>query len=162
MRNNEQFDGIDLNILSILQNNCRETNAEVGRQVGLTPSAVLERVRKLQERGLIEEFTIRASARKLGFGITAFVAIRTDESLADRSVAERIAELPEVIELHDVAGEDCYVARVIARDIDSLHALLRNRLATIKGIRGTSTTIVMKTLKDTTHLPLGEPQREGE
>lgn len=162
MKKYEQFDGIDLNILSILQNNCRETNAEVGRQVGLTPSAVLERVRKLHERGLIEEFTIRASARRLGFRITALVAIRTDEPLGDQSIAERIAEIPAVIELYDVAGEDCYMARVVARDIDSLHALLRNRLGSIEGIRGTSTTIVMKTLKDTTHLPLGELGSHGE
>jgi len=122
--------------------------------VGLAPSAVHERLKKLREHGLIHRIVARLDAPKLGFGLLAFVRVRTDEPLGGKSVTAQLAAIPEVLEIHDVAGEDCYLLKVVAENIERLHTLLRERIGKLKCVSSTSTTIVLKTVKDTTALPI--------
>ena len=111
--NKSEFDRmineIDKQILNIIQKDARISNAEIARQVGLAPSAVLERVKKLEERGVIKGFEAKLDAVQLYFGLTAFVAVRTHECCAETD--KFLAEIPEVLEVHDVAGEDSYFAQ---------------------------------------------------
>jgi Lrp/AsnC family leucine-responsive transcriptional regulator len=159
------LDEKDAKILEILQKDGRTTNVELARAVELTPSATLERVRKLEERGLIKGYTAILDPRALGLGLVAFVFIRVDdpEDLIGRAegTAEELAALPSVLELHHLAGEDCFLVKVRARDTDDLYRVLRDELGRFKAIRSTRTTIVLKTVKETTALPLG-PERAGE
>ncbi len=154
---------IDTKILNIIQQDARITNAEIARQVNLAPSAVLERVRKLEERGVIRGYAAEIDANQVGFGLTAFVFVRT--SFCGSNIGESLAQIPEVLEVHDVAGEDCYLLKVRAKNTDELGQFFREKLKMIPEIVSTRTTVVLQTIKETTALPLenlgedsGEPK----
>ena len=148
------IDPIDLRILEILQNNARETQAEIARTVALAPSAVLERIRKLEARGVIRGYSARIDPRALELSTVAFVAVRGDDMAGTDNIATALAACPEVLEVHHVAGEDCYLVKVRAKDPEHLGHLLRMRFARIPGVRSTRTTIVLETVKETSHLPI--------
>jgi Lrp/AsnC family transcriptional regulator, leucine-responsive regulatory protein len=152
------LDDTDLQILDLLQSNARETQAEIARSVGLAPSAVLERIRKLEARGALRGYVAQVDPKAIGVGLLAFVSVRTEEFGAEQRIAHALADLPEVLELHDVAGEDCYLIKVRTRDAEQLGQLLRTRVARIPGVRSTRTTIVLDTVKETSRLPI--PKRE--
>ena len=143
---------IDNKILNIIQKDARITNAEIARQVGLAPSAVLERVRKLEERGVIRGYATEIDANEVGFGLTAFVAVRTHECCSETD--KFLAEIPEVLEVHDVAGEDSYLLKVRVKNTEDLSRLLRERLKNVPNVAATKTTVVLQTIKETTALPL--------
>ena len=142
---------IDTKILNIIQQDARVANAEIARQVGLAPSAVLERVRKLEERGVIRGYAAEIDASQIGFGLTAFVFVKTSFC---GSIGSVMAQIPEVLEVHDIAGEDCYLLKVRARNTDELGRFFREKLKPIPEIISTKTTIVLQTIKETTALPL--------
>ena len=148
------LDAVDLRILALLQEDARTTNAEVGRRVGLVPSAILQRLRKLEKRGVIVGHETRIDPRSVGLGLTAFAFVRSDERIGSRETARRLTKLPEVQELHHVAGEDCYLVKVRVRDAADLGRLLREKVGAIGSVRSTQTTIVLETLKETGKLPL--------
>src|SRR5207253_8085048 len=125
----------------------------------LTPSATLERVRKLEERGLIKGYTAILDPHALDLSLLAFVFMRVDDrdDVLGRaeSTAEALSALPSVLELHHLAGEDCFLVKVRARDTDDLYRILKEEFGPFKAIRSTRTTIVLKTVKETQHLSVG-------
>lgn len=145
---------IDRQILNIIQKDARISNAEIARQVGLAPSAVLERVKKLEERGIIKAFETKLDAAQLDFGLTAFIAVCTIECCYETD--KFLTEIPEVLEVHDVAGEDSYLLKVRVKDTEHLSRLMRERLKNVPNVASTKTTIVLQTIKETTALPIGE------
>ena len=152
------MDPLDLRILEILQTNARETQVEIARDIGLAPSAVLERIRKLEARGIIRGYTALVDPKALDLPILAFVAVRSDETGTDDQVAPALAKIPEVLEVHHVAGDDCYLIKVRARDAEHLGVLLRTRFGRIPGVRSTRTTIVLETVKETPRLAVARTQ----
>lgn len=150
------INAIDKKILNIIQSDARTTNAEIARQVGLTPSATLERVRKLHESGVIAAYQTRLDPNRLGLGLLAFVFVRTDESKGPESIARQLRELPEALEVHMVAGDDCYIVKLRAASTSELSRLLHERVKKIPGVVGTKTTIVLETFKETSVLPLDQ------
>lgn len=148
------FDAIDRQLLSILQANARIPNAEIARQLEMAPSAILERIRKLESRGVIQGYEGRIAPKAVGLGLTAFVFVRTDEAGGAKRAGDLLCEIPEVQEVHHVAGEDCYLVKLRARDTDDLARLLRERFGRIPGLRSTRSTIVLGTPKETAQLSL--------
>jgi Lrp/AsnC family leucine-responsive transcriptional regulator len=148
------IDAFDRQILDILQENARISNAEIARRVGLAPSAIYERIRKLEERGVIQGYAPRINPKAAEMGLLAFIFVRSDDSAGEDDAARVLAELPEVQEVHHVAGEDCFLVKVRTRDTDALGALLRDRVKTIPSVRATRTTIVLDTIKESATLPL--------
>jgi Lrp/AsnC family leucine-responsive transcriptional regulator len=147
------IDEMDVRIVEMLQRNARTPNAEIARQVGMAPSAVLERIRKLEERGVIEGYTARVNAEAYGLGLTAFVFVRASERLGAPQTGERLAEIPEVQEVHHVAGEDCFLVKVRVAGTRAMRELLRDKLGAIDTIVSTRSTIVLDTVKETAVLP---------
>lgn len=147
------IDDIDAKILSILQENARTPNAEIARRLEMAPSAVLERIRKLEARGVIRGYEARLDPKAVGYGLLAFVFVRLQE-FGDQTVGRRLAELPEVQEVHTIAGEDCYLLKVRTRDPESLGRLLQEQYAAVGSITSTRTTIVLGTVKEGSTLPL--------
>jgi Lrp/AsnC family leucine-responsive transcriptional regulator len=143
---------IDRQILNIIQQDARIANAEIARQVGLAASAVLERIRKLEERGIIRGYSTEIDASAVGYGLTAFVAVRTHECCDETD--KFLAEIPEVLEVHDVAGEDSYLLKVRVRDTEDLSRLLRQKLKNVPNVASTKTTVVLGTIKEKQALPL--------
>lgn len=154
------IDSIDRAILSLLQTNARTSNAEIARQVGLAPSAIFQRIRKLEEQGVIMEYTVRLNAREVGYGLVAYVMIQTGEQAKYTDTAGILKAIPEVQEVHRVVGEDCFFVKVRVRDTDDLGRLLEDEIQPIPSIASTRTTIVLRSVKETTQLPL--ERTEGE
>jgi len=154
------LDDIDREILRLLQQNGRISSAEIARQIGMAASAIFQRVRKLEERGIISGYSVRLNARAVGYGLVAYVMVQTGENARDHNTGALLAAMPEVQEVHRVVGEDCFIVKVRVRDTDALAHLLEHEIQAIPSIVSTRTTIVVKTLKETTDIPLDEPAIE--
>ncbi len=148
------IDAIDAKILTILQKDARTSNAAIAREVGMAPSAILERIKKLQSRGIISGYEARVAPRHVGLGLLAFIAVETDEVGGDVTVGQKLAEIPQVLEVHHVCGEDCYLLKVRVESAEALGQLLRTRVGSIPSVRRTRSTIVMNTLLESATLPL--------
>lgn len=147
------FDEIDAKILTIIQNDARISNAEIARQVGMAPSAIFERIRKLEAQGVIRGYEARLSPEALDLRLLAFVFVRTSE-MNSAETEEILADIPGVQEVHHVAGEDCYLLKVRVANTEALGQLLRERIHTLKSVSSTRSTIVLHTLKETAELPI--------
>ena len=144
---------LDAHILSILQKNARVSNAEIARQVDMAPSAVLERIRRLETKGVIQGYEVRINPEALGQNLLAFVFVRSADFDGEAKTAELLASIPEVLEAHHIAGEDCFLLKVRARDAKTLGRLLRERISGT-GVQSTRTTIVLETVREGSRLPL--------
>lgn len=152
------IDDIDMQIANILQHDARTSNAEIARQLGMAPSAIFERIRKLEARGVIQGYHAALDPRALDLGLLAFVFVRADERPGVGAAGHELARLPEVQEVHHIAGEDCYLVKVRVADTEALGHLLRERFGRIECVRSTRTTIVLSTLKETASLPVLSPE----
>lgn len=148
------LDPVDMQIVSMLQANGRMSQADIARALDLAPSAVLERIRKLESRGVITGYVALVDPAAVDCGMLAFIAVRSTEPPGDERVGEALASIPEVLEVHHVAGDDCFLLKVRARDARHISALLRRRLGAIPELTSTRTTIVLDTLKETARLPM--------
>jgi len=148
------IDDIDLSILKILQADARRSNADIAREVGMAPSAILDRLRKLEARGILRGFEARVDPGVLNLGLVAFVFVRSSERLGEAKTGEKLAKIPEVQEVHHIAGEDCYLVKVRVEDTAALSKLLRGKFGAIGSVASTRTTIVLDTVKETALLPL--------
>ncbi len=144
MQANIQLDAIDAGILTALSVDSRRSYAEVAGEVGLSTAAVHERVRKMIERGVIERFALRVDPERVGLRFTAFVAIRNDGGAHCRDIAPRLRELPEVLELHSVAGEHDFLAKVRTTHARALEDVLY-QIKAIPGVARTTSTVVLNT-----------------
>jgi Lrp/AsnC family transcriptional regulator, leucine-responsive regulatory protein len=152
--------GIDREIVRMLQENARMPNAEIARRLEMAPSAILERIRKLEERGVIRGYSAQVDPEAVGLGVTAFVFVRSSERGGAFGTSARLAEIPEVQEIHHVAGEDCFLLKVRIPSTRALGALLNERFGAIESIVSTRSTIVMDTVKETAKLPIAGPAEE--
>lgn len=143
---------IDAKILNILQENSRLSNAEIARQIKMAPSAVLERIRRLEKRKIIKNYTVQINPVDVGRGLLAFIQVKANGPVVDLKVAKEISKIQEVQEVHIVAGEDSYLVKVRVENPEALTQLLRTKFASIKSIRTTNTTIVLETIKETNDL----------
>jgi Lrp/AsnC family transcriptional regulator, leucine-responsive regulatory protein len=148
------IDETDCAILRLLQHNARISNAEIARQVGLVPSAIFQRIRKLEQAGVVQGYRCELNARAVGCGLVAFIMIQTRDGALDNTIGPSLAALSEVQEVHRVVGNDCFIAKVRVRDTDALAHLLEHTLPRIGSVGSTRTTIVVKTLKETLELPV--------
>jgi len=143
-----QLDHIDREILSLLQENARVSNADIARELNMAPSAVLERVKKLEQKNIILQFTTRLNPSALHQNLLAYVFIKASDGIGCTDTASALASIPEVQEVHHVAGDDCYLVKIRTFDSSSLVELMRNSIAKIPNILSTRTTIVLETVKE--------------
>ena len=159
------LDPTDLKILALLQRDARISNAAIARRVGLSPSATLGRIRKLEQAGVIRGYEARLNEKEFGLGLVAFVFVRGSERTGALRTAERLAAFPEVQEVHHIAGEDCFLVKVRAENTEALGWILRGKFGAISTIVSTRTTIVLETVKEISGIPLpatkGKKERHG-
>ncbi len=148
------IDDIDKKILNLLQDDGRIANSDIAKTVGLAPSATFERVKKLKDKGLISSFETRLNASKLGYGLVAFVFVRTDEPVADGAAGAALKSVPEIQEVYNVAGEDCYLCKIRVADTSALGQVLREKIGAIPSVTSTRTTVVLETYKETIRIPI--------
>jgi Lrp/AsnC family leucine-responsive transcriptional regulator len=146
------IDEIDRKILSILQMNGRVSNAEVARRVGMAPSAVLERIRKLERKGVIQGYEALVDPKTVGKRLTAFTAVHVSESVGSTDTGARLAEV-EGCSRSTTPRARTLPGQGPRRRPRGLQHILQ-RFGAIPGVRDTRTTIVLATLKESRQLPL--------
>lgn len=138
------FDAIDRRILEILLLDGRASHASIAKEVGLSAPAVGERVRKLEASGVILGYRASLSPAAVGLGVAAFVAITPQPRKPPQALVRRLLELPEIEELHAVAGTYSYIAKVRVVSTMALDAFL-DVLFKLEGVERTETTMVLRT-----------------
>jgi Lrp/AsnC family leucine-responsive transcriptional regulator len=120
---NAVLDAIDQALIALLSDNARLSHAELARSVGLSAPSVAERLRRLEEDGIVKAYTVELDPKALGYTLTAIVRIRPLPGQLHH-VEKLLVESPEVVECDKVTGEDCFVARYLLRSIDELDPIL--------------------------------------
>jgi len=143
-----ELDAVDRQVLRRLASDGRASYQALADEVGLSRPAVMERVKRLEEAGYITGYGARLDRRKVGYPVTAFVAVRYANSdyVGDEPRMREMEKNPGVLECHHVAGEDCYILKVAVPDIESLQDLLRDLRGPGKKDMSTRTTIVLGTV----------------
>jgi Lrp/AsnC family leucine-responsive transcriptional regulator len=141
------LDGTDRHILKLLSSDGRSSYQAIADEVGLSRPAVMERVKRLEEHGYITGYGAHIDRAKLGYPVTAFVAVRYGSTnyVGDEPRMREMAKHPGVLECHHVAGDDCYILKVGAPDLEGVQNMLRTISANQKSFN-TRTTIVLSTL----------------
>lgn len=162
---NEAMDTIDLKAIRLLARDARRSWAELGEAIGLSAPAAAERVRRLEERGVITGWEARLDARAVGAGLTAFIAVSIANRRDRGEFLRTVERAPEIQECHHVAGEEDYLLKVRCRDTEALERLLTQELKAHDGVVRTRTTVVLSTAKETALPPLpllpGETREGG-
>lgn len=154
--NDISLDKTDLSILRIMQENARISNAELARELEMAPSAVLERVKKLEQKQVILQYTTRLNPVAVNQKLLAFISMKASDGMGCNTTARELAKIPEVQEVHHIAGDDCYLVKVRTADSASLMDLMRNSFSKISNILSTRTTIVLETVKEEQQLVIPE------
>ena len=139
-----ELDDLDLRLLEALQRNARSTFAELGVLVGLKPPAVHDRVKRLESRGYVRGYAAQLDGKLLGLELAALVSCYTTTDARYDEFTSALAQMPEVSEIHSVAGEESFVLKVMTRSTNHLDDLL-TRLKSVPGMARTKTTIVLST-----------------
>jgi Lrp/AsnC family leucine-responsive transcriptional regulator len=143
------FDDIDLKILDLLLQDGRISHTAIGKETDLSSPSVYARIQRMEREGVIKGYTALLAPEKVGRGLAAFVRVRTQISDDEEDAFERfIQEEEQIVECHDVDGEDCYILKVRTTSAQSLQQLLKT-IRSYPGITRTVTTIVLETLKET-------------
>ncbi|MEA2505420.1 MAG: Lrp/AsnC family transcriptional regulator, leucine-responsive regulatory protein [Actinomycetota bacterium] len=140
-------DVLDREILRLLRQDGRMSVASIAKEVGLSGPSVHERIKKLEQRGIIAGYTAILEPRLLNRPHVAFVMVTLaegNEFAIDDPIVARICDEPDVLEFHRIAGEDCYLIKVRSATNKELEELLR-RIRKIRGVARTRTTIVLST-----------------
>lgn len=146
------IDEKSMEILKILQEKARIPNVEVSRQVGLAPSAVLERIRKLEKQGVIDGYEVRLNPERFKRNLVAFIHVYTTSN--SQKPGRELSGIPGVQEVHFISGEDCYLVKIRVADHNELQRIIEDRIRPIKAVRLTKTSISLSTLKETSRIPL--------
>jgi Lrp/AsnC family leucine-responsive transcriptional regulator len=149
------LDATDRAILDILQANCKQPLAAIGEKVGLSAPAVVERIHKLEEAGVIQGYVAVLDARRLGRDVTAFIGVTMDRAGAIRNVEGEVTAMSEVLECHHVTGLHSLLLKAKTRSTVTLETLIE-RIRSLEGVSRTETMVVLSTQAERFTLPLDE------
>ena len=144
------MDHTDKTILRILQNNARVTNVDLARRADLAPSSTLERVRRLEERGLLRGYRAVIDPVKLGYTLQAMVLINLSRHQVDSidRFEESIRSLAEVVACYHLTGQYDYLVHLAVRDMDHLGEVIKHTIGGIAGVEKQETLVVLSTIKE--------------
>jgi DNA-binding Lrp family transcriptional regulator len=156
-----KLDKIDRKILEILQSNAKITNAQLSKEVGLSPAPTLERVKKLEVSGIIKSYHAKLDTEKIGLGVSTFVYVTLkghNRGSIDLFIKD-ISDIEEIIECHHVTGTGDFVLKVIAADISSYQKLMLEKVSDISVVDSLQSMVILSTFKDSKIMPI--PKSEG-
>ncbi len=154
------MDAIDLKVLQHLMTQGRITWSELAGLLQLSAPAAADRVRRLEERGVIQGYAALVNPDAVGCGLTAFVAVTLQHPQYRGDFVQKIKDLPEVMECHHITGDDDYLLKIRCRNTRDLERIISDEIKGIMGILRTRTTVVLSTIKETTILPLTSDQSQ--
>jgi len=147
------LDATDLAIVDLLQRNCKQPLAEIGKQVGLTASSVVERIKKLEDAGVVRGYVATVDARALGKDVTAFIGVSIDHPRAFEPFEKEIEKAPDVLECHHVTGSHTLMVKVKTENTETLEQLI-DTIRRIEGVTRTETMVVLSTHTERTRIAL--------
>src|SRR5215472_6195574 len=142
------MDPIDGQILNFLQEDCSRSLAELGKAVGLSVSAVNERLKKLRARGDVRAYVALINPQSLGYSTCAFLQIVVEGKRNEQRFIDSAVKMPEIQECHHTAGEFAYLLKIWARDLQHLEHLLSEKIKALKGVVRVQTSVVLSSPKD--------------
>ncbi len=156
MSSSIKLDQTDRKILTILQKHAKITNAQLSKDIDLSPAPTLERVKKLENTGIIESYHAKLNGQLLGFDINAFVQVKVNrfDKKSVESFLGKIGKVDEVIECHSVTGFYNFLLRVVAKDMKSFESVLSEKVSTITEVNEYNSMVIMSTPKDTKVIPV--------
>ncbi len=146
----------DKKILNILQQDGRITNSKLAADIGISPPAMLERVKRLEASGVIDKYVAIVDREKTGFGLLAMVMVSLSlhQISSLQNVKERLIDLDEVLECYQLTGDADFLLKVAIKDMNRYTEFVNNKLSDIPGIQNIKTSFVLDTLKYSTMLKL--------
>jgi len=154
LRRDLDLDAIDVQILDAMQDDARQSRADIARLVGLSNAAVHERIRKLERAGVILRYATLLDPEKARCDLLAFVEVFIDRPTREPAFLKAIGQMPQVQECHRVTGAATCLLKVRVHNRHALHKLILDRINAMPGVRGTETVVVLSTTKETPRLDL--------
>lgn len=151
-----KLDQTDLTILRLLQDNSDITNAQLAKEVGLSPAPTLERVKKLESAGIIKSYHAELDKSKLGLGVTIFImlSLSSHKKHQIQAFVDKMEEIPEVMECHHITGAGDFLLKIITEDMASYQQLILDKLIDVEEIGNMQSNVVLSTYKDSKVLPV--------
>lgn len=156
MNASPKLDKIDRKILEILQSNAKITNAQLSKEIGLSPAPTLERVKKLELSGIIKSYHAKLDTDKIGLGVSTFVYV-TLKGHNKQNIdifLEEINKINEIIECHHITGSGDFILRVISQDIANYQKLMLEKVSDIRVVDNLQSMVILSTFKDSKVLPI--------
>jgi Lrp/AsnC family leucine-responsive transcriptional regulator len=153
---NLKLDKIDRKILEILQSDAKITNAQLSKEIGLSPAPTLERVKKLETSGLIKSYHAQLDTQMIGLGVSIYILISLSSHKMNQinSFVDKIKKLPEVIECHHITGSGDFLLKVLTSDIPSYQKLILDKLSQIEEIGNMQSMVVLANYKQSKVIPI--------
>jgi Lrp/AsnC family leucine-responsive transcriptional regulator len=150
-----ELDAKDRRILTLIQRDGKMSQASIAKNVGLSTAAVNERLKKLEQAGVIQRYTALVNPKAVGIQVTAFIEVFIEHPRYEEPFLKRILELDEVQECHHITGEFSVLLKVRVRDMESLQKLVISQLNGVEGVRQTRTVMVLSTVKEESFVATG-------
>ncbi len=151
-----KLDKIDRKILDILQADGRITNSQLSKDIGLSPAPTLERVKKLENTGIIKSYHAKLDTEKINLGVSTYVMVSLkahNKSNIDKFI-EAINTVNEIIECNHVTGSSDFILKVITKDIPSYQKLMLERVSEIEVVDSMQSMVILSTFKDSKVMPI--------
>jgi len=151
----DKLDKIDLKILRILQDNSKITNLDLSKKIGLSPAPTLERVKKLEQSGVVESYHAKINPQTMGLNVKTFVLVSLawQKENALNNFLDKIKEIEEITECYIITGEADFLIKIVCKDIPTYEQLLFKTLSQIEEIERLKTLMTLSTVKDSKVLP---------
>lgn len=147
------MDSNDLKVIKRLMEQARTTWAELGTLLGLSAPAAAERVRKLEELGVIKGYSALINPEEIGCGLAALISVTLERPEQKKEFLTKVNNLPEILECHHIAGAEDYILKVRCSGTRDLERLISEEIKSLSGTR-TRTTVILSTVKETPILPI--------
>jgi DNA-binding Lrp family transcriptional regulator len=151
-----KLDPTDRKILEILQANSNITNAQLAQEIGLSPAPTLERVKKLENTGIIKSYHAKVDMASVGLGVSTFVMVtlkgHNKENIS--KFISAIEKIEEVVECHHVTGQADFILKVVAPDIPAYQNLMLEKVTNIEVVDNLQSTVILSTFKDSKVVPI--------
>lgn len=156
MIGNTKIDKTDRKILKILQTNGKITNAKLSEEIGLSPAPTLERVKKLENSGIIKSYHAELDSAMLGLGVNTFVqvSLKGHNKPNIEAFLGRIRDIEEIIECHHITGSGDFILRIVAKDIASYQQLMLEKVSDIDIVDSLQSMVILSTFKNSKEVPI--------
>ena len=151
-----RLDKIDKKILIILQRNAKITNSKLSKEIGLSPAPTLERVRKLESKGIISGYNAKLDMSKIGLGVSTFVMVTLKGHNKKNLVSflDKIKDVNNVIECHHITGSADFILKVVSENIESYQELMLETVSEIEVTDSLQSMVILSTFKDSKVMPI--------